>query len=294
MVGRPLAPVTRNWKSGGMNVRPLGIALGAEITCLDLSRPLDEEALTHIHKALLDHQVVVLRDVDLPPDEHVRLGERLGEVEVHAFFPNLGSGYERVSVLDSDEGTRSSMWHTDESFLERPPMATLPQSRIIPPVGGDTCWASMTAAYDALSSPMRRYLEGMTAEHGLARIAELKQRAGHAEAGEVAEAIASDRRSSHPVVVVHPDTGAPSLYVNPTYTRWLDGVPAEESESVLRLLYAHATNERFVYRHRWSEGDFVMWDNRCTMHIALADFTGRRLMHRVSVLGDERPADGPA
>jgi taurine dioxygenase len=287
-----MALVARNWESGGMNVRPLGIALGAEITGLDLSRPLDEEALTGIHKALLDHQVVVLRNVDLPPLEHIRLGERLGEVEVHAFFPNLGSGYERVSVLDSDAGTRSSMWHTDESFLERPPMATLLQSRIIPPVGGDTCWASMTAAYEALSAPMRRYLEGTTAEHGLARIAELKQRAGHAEEGEVAEAIANDRRSSHPVVVVHPDTGARSLYVNPTYTRWLDGVPAEESESVLRLLFSHATNERFVYRHRWSEGDFVIWDNRCTMHIALPDFAGRRLMHRVSVLGAERPSGG--
>jgi taurine dioxygenase len=235
---------------------------------------------------LLAYQVIVLRDVDLSPEEHVRLGEQFGEVEVHAFFPNLGDGFERVSVLDSADGTRSSMWHTDESFLERPPMGTLLQAQVLPSFGGDTCWASMTASYDALSASMKRYLDGMTAEHGLARIAELKQRAGHAKAQEVADAIAADRRATHPVVHRHPETGAPALYVNPTYTRWLNDVPAEESESVLRLLYAHATHERFVYRHRWSPGDFVIWDNRCTMHIALADYTERRRMHRVSVLGD--------
>jgi taurine dioxygenase len=275
-----------------MQVRPLGQALGAEVLGLDLSGQLDEGTRAGIHKLLLDHQVVVLREVSLSPEEHVRLGEQFGEVEVHAFFPNLGPGYERVSVLDSDDGTRSSMWHTDESFLERPPLGTLLQAQVLPSVGGDTCWASMTAAYDALSPAMKRYLDGMTAEHGLARIAELKQRAGHAGSKEVAEAMANDRRATHPVVHVHPDTGARALYVNPTYTRWLDGVPAEESDAVLRLLYAHATHERFVYRHRWLPGDFVIWDNRCTMHIALADYTERRRMHRVSVLGDGPVAAG--
>jgi taurine dioxygenase len=160
------------------------------------------------------------------------------------------------------------MWHTDESFLERPPMGTLLHAKMLPPVGGDTCWTSMTAAYETLSSSMQRYLETMTAEHGLSRIAEMKQRAGHADPDEVAAAIADDRRATHPVVHVHPETGARALYVNPTYTRWLDGVPADESDAVLRLLYTHATHERFVYRHRWSDGDFVIWDNRCTLHRA--------------------------
>lgn len=268
-----------------MRVEPRGRALGAEITGLDWSAPLDDGALDSIRKALLDHQVVYVRDVALTPEEHVRLGERIGEVEVHAFFPNLGPGHERVSVLDSADGTRASMWHTDETFLERPPMGTLLHAQVIPAVGGDTCFASMTAAYDELSAAMKRYLDGLTAEHGLARIAEMKHRAGHATAGELATAIAEDRRCTHPVVRVHPETGVRTLYVNPTYTRWLDGVPADESEAVLRLLYGHATHERFVYRHRWQAGDLVLWDNRCTMHIALADFAGHRRMHRVSVLG---------
>jgi taurine dioxygenase len=268
-----------------IEVAPRGRSLGAEVLGLDWSRPLSDGELDSIRKALLDHQVILMRGVTMTPDEHVRLGERFGEVEVHAFFPNLGEGHERVSVLDSDDGTTASMWHTDETFLDRPPMGTLLHAQIIPPVGGDTCFASMTAAYEALSPAMKRYVEGLTAEHGLARIAELKQRAGHASPAEVGEAIANDRRRTHPVVREHPETGVRTLYVNPTYTRWLNGVPADESDAVLRLLYAHATQERFIYRHQWQAGDLVIWDNRCTMHIALADFGSHRRMHRVSVLG---------
>ena len=129
----------------------------------------------------------------------------------------------------------------------------------------------------------------MTAEHGLSRIAEMRHRMGNLDAAGLAGAIANDRRAAHPVVTVHPDTGARSLYVNPTYTRWLNDVPQAESEEVLRLLLNHATQEQFVYRHRWTEGDFVIWDNRATMHIALADYAERRRMHRVSVLADTRP-----
>jgi taurine dioxygenase len=258
-----------------MEVLPRGRALGAEV--VGLTWPLTDGELDGLQKALLDHQVVFVRDVTLTPEEHVRLGERLGEVEVHAFFPNRGPGHEQVSVLDSEDGTVASMWHTDETFLERPPMGTLLHAQVIPPVGGDTCFASMTAAYDALSAPMKRYLDGLTAE--------MKLRSGRSSAAELAEAIAHDRRCTHPVVRTHPETGARSLYVNPTYTRWLDGVPTAESEALLQLLFVHATHERFVYRHRWQAGDLLLWDNRCTMHIALADFEGHRRMHRVSVLG---------
>ena len=269
-----------------VEIQARGRALGAEILGLDWSRQLSDGELDEIRKALLDHQVVYMRQVTLTPDEHVRLGERFGEVEVHTFFPNLGAGHEKVSVLDSETGTTASMWHTDETFLDRPPMGTLLHAQVIPPVGGDTCFASMTAAYQSLSPAMKRYVEDLTAEHGLSRIAELKQRAGHATGAEVAEAIANDQRRTHPVVRQHPETGARTLYVNPTYTRWLNGVPENEGDAVLRLLLTHATQERFVYRHRWQAGDLLMWDNRCTMHIALADFDGHRRMHRVSVLGD--------
>jgi taurine dioxygenase len=268
-----------------MRVVRTGAALGAEIHDVDFSAELAAETVDGIHRALLDHQVVVLRAPELTVDQHVALAERFGEPEVHAFFPNLGGGYERVSVLDSEDGTRASMWHADETFLERPPLGTLLHAQVIPEFGGDTVWASCTAAYEALSAPMKTYLEGLTALHDLARTVELAYVRGHATAERYAASVAADRTTAHPVVCTHPETGARSLYVNHTYTRSILGLPPAEADAVLAFLYRHMTTERFTYRHRWSPGDLVIWDNRCTLHNALPDFSGHRRMHRVSVLG---------
>lgn len=269
-----------------MEVRPLAPALGAEIRGLDVSRPLSDEELSLLHKTLLDHKVVIIAAADLTVDGHLALAQQFGQAEVHAFFPNLGEGYERVSVLDSDDGTRASMWHTDETFLEAPPLGTFLHAQVIPTVGGDTVFASSTAAYDALSSPLKRYLEGLEAIHDLSRTTELAYYHGRGSAEAFARQIASERRWAHPVVRTHPETGAKGLFVNPTYTRYLVGVPADESEAILAFLYRHAIKEKFTFRHRWTAGDLVMWDNRCTMHNALMDFEGRRRMHRVSMIGD--------
>lgn len=269
-----------------MEVVRVGAALGARVEGIDFTRPLDDETLSCISKALLDHQLLVMHAPELSPDQHLRLAAQFGEAEVHAFFPNLGAGYERVSVLDSEQGNVASMWHTDESFLPEPPLGTLLSARTIPAVGGDTCWVSTTAAYEALSPHMKRYLEGATAVHDLSRTSELAYALGHASPEAYASAIASGRRFTHPVVRTHPETGARSLFVNHTYTRALVGVAPDESRAVLDFLLAHATSAKFQYRHQWRAGDLVMWDNRCTMHCVMRDFSGRRVMHRVSVLGD--------
>src|SRR5687768_2982102 len=163
-----------------LHVTPLGPALGAQVEGFDAASPSDA-ALAALRRALLDHQVLVLHAPDLTVDEHLALARRFGDVEVHAFFPNLGEGQEHVSVLDSDAGTRASMWHTDETFLAEPPMGTFLHARIIPSVGGDTCFASSTAAYAALSAPMRRYLDGLEAEHTLSRTTELAWQVGNAD-----------------------------------------------------------------------------------------------------------------
>ncbi|MCU0310654.1 MAG: TauD/TfdA family dioxygenase [Acidimicrobiales bacterium] len=268
-----------------METTRLAGALGAEVTGIDFTRELDDAALAHVHRALLDHQVLLLRAPEMTPDQHMALGRRLGEIEVHAFFPNLGTGYEQVSVLDSDDGTTASMWHTDETFLEFPPMGTLTHAKVLPAVGGDTLFASTTAAYEALSVPMKRYLEGLSAVHDLSRVTELRLRFGSATVEEYAAAIAADRRHVHPVVRTHPETGAKGLFVNPTYTRHVVGLPPDESDMLLGHLFRHVTKEPFTYRHRWQVGDLLVWDNRATMHMVLADFAGRRLMYRVSVVG---------
>ncbi len=269
-----------------MEITPVGASIGARIDGIDFDKTLHDDTLRGLSKALLEHQLLVMRAPDLAPEQHLRLAAQFGEAEVHAFFPNLGKGFERVSVLDSEQGNVASMWHSDESFLAEPPLGTLLSARMIPAVGGDTCWASMTTAYDALSTNMKRYLDGMVAVHDLSRTAELAFNSGNGSAEAYAAALTAQRRHEHPVVRTHPDTGAKALYVNPVYTRALKGVSPDESRTMLDFLIAHATSERFQYRHRWQAGDLVMWDNRCTMHCVMRDFVGRRVMHRVSILGD--------
>lgn len=268
-----------------MEITRLGSAMGAEVGGLDLARPLDEGTAHDLYKALVEHRVLLVRAPGLTPEQHMALGRALGEIEVHAFFPNLGEGYEQVSVLDSEQGATAAMWHTDESFLPHPPMATLTQARILPTVGGDTLFASTTAAYAGLSAPMKRYLEGLTALHDLSRVTELRWRFGGATDEAYGAAIAAGRHHAHPIVRPHPETGELGLFVNPTYTRHVVGLPPDESEVLLGHLFRHSVKEQFTWRHQWTEGDVLIWDNRSLMHLALNDFTGRRLMHRVSVVG---------
>ena len=260
-----------------MEFRPLSPALGAEV--------LDFDPDADLLDGLVRHKVLLLRLPDLTPDEHMALGRRLGEIEVHAFFPNLGPGYEHVSVLDSDEGTVASTWHTDESFLPHPPMGTLTWAKIVPPFGGDTLFASTTAAWEALSPRMKEYLEGLVAVHDLSRTTELRLRLGGTTPQAYGAALAEGRRYEHPVVRTHPDTGEKGLFVDPTYTRHIVGLPPAEADAVVAFLHAHMLKEQFTWRHSWRAGDLLVWDNRSTMHRVLNDFTGRRLMYRVSVVG---------
>ena len=261
-----------------MELRRLTPGFGAEV----LSPDPDPAEL---RAALIEHKVLLLRAPDLTPEGHMALGRSIGEIEVHAFFPTLGAGYEQVSVLDSENGDTASMWHTDETFLPHPPLGTLTRALVMPAVGGDTLFADTAAAYEALSPAMKRYLDGLEAWHDLAKIAQLRHRFGGSDAGALADAIRAERRTRHRVARVHPETGATCIYVNPTYTTWIDGIAPDESDLILRHLLGHVTKEQFTYRHRWQVGDLLIWDNRATQHMVLNDFTGRRLMHRVSVLG---------
>jgi len=268
-----------------MDITRLGSALGARVDGVDLTGTLDAATVDGLYKALLDHKVLVVPAEEMSPDEHMALGRALGEIEVHAFFPNLGPGYEQVSVLDSAQGNTASMWHTDETFLPHPPMGTLTHAKVLPDVGGDTLFASTAAAYEALSPNMKAYLDGLEAVHDLSRTTELRFRFDHATPQQYADAIAADRRTRHPVVRTHPETGAKGLFVNPTYTRHIVGVPPDESDAVLSFLFRHSVKESFTYRHQWADGDLLLWDNRATMHMVLNDFEGHRLMYRVSVVG---------
>lgn len=267
-----------------MHITRLGSALGARVDGLDPAADLDAATVDQLYAALVEHQVLVVPAPAMTPDQHMALGRALGEIEVHAFFPNLGPGFEQVSVLDSADGATASLWHSDETFLDHPPMGTMTHAKELPVVGGDTLFCSTAAAYRALSPNMARYLEGLTAVHDLANIALLRNRFG-APWAQLAEAVAAERWARHPVVRTHPETGERGLFVNPTYTRFIDGLPPDEGDMILSFLFRHQTKEPFTYRHRWSPGDLLIWDNRSTLHVALNDFEGHRLMYRVSVVG---------
>jgi len=267
-----------------MDVVRIGGALGARVTGIDWAGGLDEPTLEAVGAALAEHHVLVVDARAMTPAQHVELARHFGEPEHHEFFQNEGPGFEHMTVLDSTRGDRSNMWHIDEQFLTRPPTVTMTHAKVLPDHGGDTSFISLHAAYDALSEPMRRYLDGLTALHDYALIAEMAWQGGSGGPEVLAEALLKGKHASHPVVLAHPVTGRRALYVSPTYTRFLEGVPRIESRAVLEVLFLHVLKPEFGYRHQWAVGDLLVWDNRSVMHHAAYDYDGRRLMHRISVI----------
>jgi taurine dioxygenase len=262
-------------------------ALGARVDSIDLTCASDT-VTDAIKAALARHKVLVLHDQRLDANQLLAFGRAFGEPEIHTFFPTMGDGLEQVTVLDSRGGYRSNRWHADETFLAAPPIITLLHAQEIPEYGDDTLWADMELAFDALSPRLRAYLAGLTAVHDITLQGERDVQLGKNDPSWLAELIATGHRAEHPVVMRHPVTGASSLYVNPVYTRYLVGIPPEENELILPYLFRHCTNPHFVYRHRWAEGDVVIWDNRTTLHLAVDAYTGSRRMHRVSILEGAR------
>ena len=267
-----------------MDIARLNGALGARVTGIGWDAGITPDDLAGIEAALYEHGVLAVAALGMRPEQHVQLAGHFGEFEHHEFFRNQGEGLEHITVLDSDLGDRANLWHIDEQFLERPPMVTLTHAIQLPSWGGDTSFISLHAAYDGLSPNMQQYLEGLVAVHDLAMVAEMVWQGGGGDAQRVADDIAKGKQATHPVVIVHPDNGRRSIYVSPTYTLFVQGVPRLEAETVLGFLFAHVQKPEFGYRHRWEPGDLLIWDNRSVMHQAAYDFGERRVMHRISVL----------
>lgn len=267
-----------------LTIQPLGPSLGAEVLDLDPATIQSRETLTALEAALVKHETLVLHVPDLRPEQHLAIAQHFGEPEVHTFYPNLGEGFEQITVIDSKLGDRADMWHHDESFLSRPPIVTMTHAQILPPCGGDTCWISMTSAYDALSERMKHYLDGLSAWHDMnaPMTAALRQNVVSYE--RYLEVINGKRRHLHPLVITHPVTGRKALYLSPTYTTHIDGLAVPESDAILAYLHAHCQQVHFGFRHRWTVGDMVLWDNRSVLHNAILDYQPhQRRMHRASV-----------
>jgi taurine dioxygenase len=267
-----------------LSVTPLTTAIGAEISGVDLASGLDAATVAAIEQALLDRKVLFFRDQSLDATKLTRVATSFGEpTEAHPVEPSL-EGHPEVLALDSDEGARADVWHSDLTFQERPPLGAMLHAKVIPPVGGDTIWADMADAYLALSAVMREFVDGLRASHSATKAGGYF--AARDSAGDKAAATAAAKPASHPVVRVHPVTGRRSLFVNPLFTDKIDGMRRRESDALLALLHEVAIAPERLMRWRWREGDVAFWDNRCTMHYALLDFEGRRQMQRVALHGD--------
>jgi taurine dioxygenase len=272
-----------------LDIRPMAGAIGAEIHGVDLAKPLDAGTRDALRDALHRHLVIFFPKQKLEPTDHVAFARAFGEPEgKHPFIPHI-PGHEEVAVLSARDGGRADVWHTDVTFSPRPPLGSILHMRVCPDHGGDTLWANMYAAYESLSEPMKRFLEGLTAQHEVTAAARVVQRKDRVRRLEMTKLKLPDDIPSarHPVVRTHPETGRKALFVNPAWTSHVCELAYAESEALLEFLFAHAVLPEYTVRRRWSEGDVGFWDNRCTMHYAIADYGDEpRVIHRVTLRGE--------
>jgi len=277
-----------------MEIRPLSDALGAEVIGLDLGAPMSDATFETVHRAFLDHCLLVFRDQDLTPDRQVAFSARFGPLTEHVIDQFLLPGYPQILRISNKKDAAGNnvglvdagrYWHSDLSYAEIPSLGSMLYSLEIPPAGkgGDTLFANLRAAYEALPASTKARLDGLKAVYMTSR-----QRFKEDNRIQLNERQAAATPAvTHPVVRTHPESGRKALFVNPGHTDHIVGMDPAESRALLDELFAHATDDAFVYRHKWRLHDLVFWDNRCLMHIADPPLPGYdRHMHRTTIEGD--------
>ena len=268
-----------------IEVRKLNPVIGAEIHGVDLSKDLGNQQFKEVHDALMENLVIFFRDQEMSIEQHKAFGRRFGKLHVHPNAPQEIAGHPEILVIKADENSKhvaGEEWHSDVSCDEEPPMGSILHLHTVPPDGGgDTMFANMYAAFEALSPSLQRLLEGMTAIHDSAKAHRYRVKA-------VDRTDISFPRSVHPVVRTHPVTGRKALYVNRGFTTRITQLKPHESEAMLEMLYRHCETPEFMCRFRWETNSVAFWDNRSTQHHALFDyFPRRRYGLRVTVAGDK-------
>ncbi len=277
--------------------------IGTEVRGIDLSRPLDGAELAQLEEIWMAHPMLVFPDQAITDAQQIAFARQFGELEVHPSLAHRSSAHPEIyRVSNVDESgeilpSQSSawqyleltwLWHSDSSFREVPSKGSILHGIEVPPEGGDTLFADLYAAYDALSDAAKARIEGLTVRHShdaiIARSAGLNARQDKGSFTELPPV-------EHPLVRRHPVTGRRSLFLSPHTMAGVVGMDEQAGLALLDELTAHATQERFVYRHRWQKDDVIMWDNRCTMHAVMPydSATRRRIMHRTTIVGDARP-----
>jgi len=268
---------------------------GAYVENIDLASPTDADTES-LQKALGEHGVLFFRNQSLSPENHIKLAEHFGTININRFFTPVEDYPQIAQVLKEPEHKQNigEQWHTDHSYDQVPALGSILVARELPTSGGDTIFASMFAAYEGLSDSMKKRLEGLTATHSSRHAfgAKAYEKEENKElAGRLGNASAATQDAIHPVVIRHPISGKQALYVNPGFTLYINDMDATESEALLEELYAHCESEQFMHRFKWEDGSVAFWDNRATWHSAMNDYPGqRRLMHRITVAGTELSA----
>jgi taurine dioxygenase len=277
-----------------MIIEPLAGALGAEIRGVALATLRDDAAWREIHRAFLQHSVLVFRDQALEPADLMRVGGRFGEPCFYPFVTGL-DGYPYIFEVVKEERETTNFggnWHSDTTYLPQPPLATLLQAVETPSHGGDTLFASTSAAYDALSEGMRGLLDKLVGVYSASLKVSGGRRKMHSTIGGMKvhdTENADEYEAEHPVVRTHPDTGRKALYVSRSHTIHFKDMSEEESRPLIDFLQAHQTRPEFTCRVRWAPGTLTIWDNRCTQHNAVNDYHGQRRRMRRLTVGPQTP-----
>jgi taurine dioxygenase len=285
-----MAELTRN---DSITVTPLSAALGAEVKGLDLSRPLDKTIYRQINDALLNHLILLFRGQNITPEQHIGFSCWFGDLAEHVVSQCLLPGHPQIFVVSNVKqngrpiGLHGSarLFHSDISYMAEPSMGSLFLCHECPPVGGETEFANMYAAYDALTEERKSWLEQQRGVHDYVYHYEMYER--HREP------LTNEQKAKlnpvvHPAVRTHPESGRKAIFLSQSVTSHLKGMDIAEGRQIIKEVTEYAAQPKFVYRHHWRPGDLVFWDNRCTMHRVLPwDNRSRRLMHRTTIKGDK-------
>ena len=263
--------------------RPLTPFIGAELHGIDLRQTLSDDAIAEVRQALLDYKVIFFRDQNITRAQHVAFARRFGDLEIHPATPKDQPDPEVLRIEHGPDSKGSeNFWHSDVTWRAEPSLGSILRALEVPEVGGDTLFVDMYAAYDSLQPAFKQFVEGLTAEHDIARVFASRLNAN------ADELRAKYPIQEHPVVRTHPETGRRGLYVNIAFTSRILGLSKEQSDWVLNELYARAKLPEFQCRFRWEANSIAFWDNRACQHYAASDyFPQRRAMERVTIKGDK-------
>jgi alpha-ketoglutarate-dependent taurine dioxygenase len=281
--GKPLVT-----EEAGVTVKRLGVHLGAEITGVELRKPLSDAQFGAINDALVENELVIFHDQDISSEDLLAFGRRFGPLTVHPFAPNEGKNAPELIKFRNDEKSApfgTDVWHSDETFRAEPPMATILVAKEVPAIGGDTMFVSMTAAYEGLSDRLQQFISGLEGIHDMKPFRPLFGKSEE-ERKRLQEFELEYPPQLHPVVRIHPISGKKVLFVNPQFTVGIDGMEEHESRALLDLLFRQACVPEYQFRHHWRPHTIAMWDNRSTQHYAVHDYyPQRRYMERVTIKG---------